>query len=392
MSDAGVVPLVASCRRIEVLDLVACEITDRSVWAVSSSCASLRQLGLSNCRKITNAAFSGSVAMVGSSAVPDVSFARMYNLRSLDLTRCVSVSDAALQELARFCPELHALILHSCEEITDRGILALAERCTNLATLSVAKCKQLTDRSLTAIIRANASRLQSLNLDSCHLITDETVMCLALNHCTNMLELDLSSCDAISDEAVLHLLQTCDKLESLSLEELTNLSEQALSVLGNLSALKRLRVGYCRGVTDACLLSIATECTQLNSIDLSYCNNPLLTVQGLQRILDLLPSLQMLSLRGCSQIVDCQLAHPNIQTLNLSWCKNLQDEVLEGVSKGFPQLRSIDLAWCGRITGAAVHRLAQRTPSLRTFNLRGCSRVPALAIQILTHANKQVYR
>jgi len=87
-----------------------------------------------------------------------------------------------------------------------------------------------------------------------------------------------------------------------------------------------------------------------------------------------------------------RIANMRLTSLNLSWCKTLGDETLEGLAVGCPSLRHIDLAWCGQVTGAAVHRLAQRLPSLLTFNLRGCHKIPSLTIQFLIHAGKSVQR
>jgi hypothetical protein len=151
-------------------------------------------------------------------------------------------------------------------------------------------------------------------------------------------------------------------------------------------------VGYSKGLTDAALATIVAGCAELQSLDLSYCNSAQLTGAGIEAAIGQLKALDALSLRGATAGAGARIVHDRLSSLNLSWCKTLQDDALERFAEGCPSLRHIDLAWCDQITGAAVHRLAQKLASLRSFNLRGCHKIPSLTIQFLTHAGKTVQR
>jgi len=339
-----------------------------------------------------------------------------YNLQHLDLTRCMNIGDKTLEKLAIYCPNIKVLSLNACEEVTDAGLLHLVRSkktvCRNLRRLSLSKCRRVTDASIADMARQAGENLKSLVLENCHLISDITVLSLA-QHCPNLEVLDLSSCERIGDDAVKNLMLGCRKLQSVSFEELTNLTEEGICALTLACRLKTLRLGYCKGLTNDCLESIAASCPDIVSLDLSYCNNPSFTIEGLQAVIGRWEELSVLTLRGVNNYTTQSLAHPNLQTLNLSWCKYLQDEALEGkqqqqhstttstlganicfpvgIAVGCPRLNSIDLAWCSKVTGSSVHRLAQRSQALKTFNLRGC-KVPNLTIQFLTHAGKMVYK
>jgi hypothetical protein len=86
------------------------------------------------------------------------------------------------------------------------------------------------------------------------------------------------------------------------------------------------------------------------------------------------------------------LQHNNLEELNLSWCKHVDDNTISQIAEGCPNLVHLDLAWCARITANAFHRLAQRCAALRTLNLRGCTRVGLLNLQYLSGASIVVYR
>jgi len=348
---------------------------------LADHCPKLVRLSIPHAARITDAAFV---------LLPEG--IRLGALEELDVTRASALSDEFLRAIALRCPRLRRVALAGCEQLTDTGLVLLANRCQLLTHVSLAQCKKITDRGVGALIRASAGRLVALSLENCHQITDATLLTLAETNCTGLVDLDLSGCDAVTDEGLRAIVATSTALEGLSVEELTELTEEGISLLGHFHHLKRLRVGYSKGLTDAALATIVVGCAELQSLDLSYCNSAQLTGAGIEAAVGQLKALDALSLRGATAGAGARIVHDRLSSLNLSWCKTLQDDALERVAEGCPSLRHIDLAWCDQITGAAVHRLAQKLASLRSFNLRGCHKIPSLTIQFLTHAGKTVQR
>jgi len=167
------------------------------------------------------------------------------------------------------------------------------------------------------------------------------------------------------------------------------MTEQGLNYLSTYSNLTCLKLGYCKALTDAVLMNLTKGCPQLTELDLSYCNalSSLVLIQSLA----LLPHLLDLNLRGYQTDIST-LRHPTLETLNLSWCKTIDDPMLTSLAKGCPNLVSLDLAWVPNITGSAIHSLAAVCPSLRSLNLRGCNGVSMLTIQYLCGASVVIYR
>ncbi|KAL6064117.1 Dynein regulatory complex subunit 6 [Balamuthia mandrillaris] len=315
---------------------------------------------------------------------------RLYKLESLNLTHCLNIGNSTVRQIAKYSPNVHSLDLSTCEEITDSALLFLGNRCKNLRKLSLSRCRRVTDKALVQILKSTGQTLQSLSLQGCPLITQQTIMAIA-EHCPNLLKLDLSWCKCITDEALVELVQGCPRLEVFMAEE-ASLSERGVMELCHLPRLRRLNLAYCSQLSDACLVALSRGCPALLKADFSYCNNAMITFEGLQEAISSWDLLSTLTLRGCNFITLHSIHHPNLKTLNLSWCKNLQDSALEGLPRGCPQLRSIDLAWCSKIGGTAVHQLARHAPNLHTFNLRKCSNIPSLTIKFLAKAGKTVYR
>jgi len=53
------------------------------------------------------------------------------NLRSLDLARCLNITDDGLREIVKNFQHLERLDITSCEEITDKVISEIASKCKN---------------------------------------------------------------------------------------------------------------------------------------------------------------------------------------------------------------------------------------------------------------------
>lgn len=67
ISDGGVSTLVNYCCELRVLELINCDISDKSVRFISASCPYLKRLSLAYCKKITDAAFQFDSAIFGTS-------------------------------------------------------------------------------------------------------------------------------------------------------------------------------------------------------------------------------------------------------------------------------------------------------------------------------------
>ncbi|EPQ15185.1 F-box/LRR-repeat protein 15 [Myotis brandtii] len=76
---------------------------------------------------------------------------RGAGLRSLSLAVNANVGDAAVQELARNCPELEHLDLTGCLRVGSDGVRTLAEYCPALRSLRVRHCHHVAEPSLSRL-------------------------------------------------------------------------------------------------------------------------------------------------------------------------------------------------------------------------------------------------
>lgn len=154
-----------------------------------------------------------------------------------------------------------------------------------------------------------------------------------------------------------------------------------------------MRLAYCTKVTDAALHKLARGCPQIKTLDLSNCSNAI-TPEGLRVALRTLTKLHTLRLKGfhlwtgTESIIDGIL--PSLKVLNLSWCSNIEDSVLVGISTACPALEHCDITRCTKITNDAVRKLAENCSHLRQLNLTGCKDVTQGLVNMLVKIGKLI--
>jgi hypothetical protein len=183
----------------------------------------LREIRLAECTRLTDRAFAGlsvrakhleklhcrGVAQLTDAGLgylrvePEFKQARGANLQVLDVSRCASLSDRALGELARACPALAEVDVSFCLRLTDRAIKALCDHCPSVKHLNVGRCRRLTDGS--ACLVADALWLEALNFSHNPRLSDAAVEVLIVE-LAGLTRLDVSGCTSLTD-AVLKVIQ-----------------------------------------------------------------------------------------------------------------------------------------------------------------------------------------
>jgi len=112
--------------RLAALDISRCnQISDEDFLIILSSCKALLELGLEECRKLSEKAFF-ELAHKQSALVV------------LNLARS-NVTDAALIEIASRCKDLISLNLSFCKSLTDRGVIQAVKYLFSLQSLKLAR-------------------------------------------------------------------------------------------------------------------------------------------------------------------------------------------------------------------------------------------------------------
>ncbi|CAK1580920.1 unnamed protein product [Parnassius mnemosyne] len=135
------------------------------------------------------------------------SLSKLTELRILNLSRNIYITNAVLKQVAQSCPKLTALNTSSCNSrrsfshagVGDEGISAICRSCLDLSRLDVSYLAALSDNGLAA-----AARLISLTSltarGNAALSAQPFALCLA--SCHYLKEIDACGCDNVSEEVV----------------------------------------------------------------------------------------------------------------------------------------------------------------------------------------------
>lgn len=131
------------------------------------------------------------------------------NLKSLDLSELLAVTDEIIEGLGNTCSSLEDVCFSHCK-LTDEGVKGFCSKCKMLQSVNLNGCQDITDDSIIALA-TNCTSLKRVQLSWCVKLTEKSLDSLVTN-CQNLTSVDMSQC------AVRHL--PFGILDHLSLQEL----------------------------------------------------------------------------------------------------------------------------------------------------------------------------
>ncbi|XP_076918188.1 F-box protein At3g58530-like isoform X1 [Bidens hawaiensis] len=163
VTDVGISHLVNNCKHIVDLYLSGCKgISDKSLQMISESYPHLESLDITRCVKITDGGLQHVIVkctglknlnLYALSSFTDGVYKKLSlltELRFLDLCGAQNLSDEGLFSIAK-CKNIRTLNLTWCVRVTDAGVIAIAQGCTNLEFLSLFGIVGVTDKCLEAL-------------------------------------------------------------------------------------------------------------------------------------------------------------------------------------------------------------------------------------------------
>ncbi|XP_020269957.1 DNA repair protein rhp7 isoform X1 [Asparagus officinalis] len=182
-----ILPSLMKLKNLEVLSVAEIEtVSNKFVRKLVSSCGStIKELGLSGCRKLT----AGSMKVIGESC---------SLLRSLDLRNLNRLNDLAIGYLANGCRSIQKLKLRR-NAFSDEALAAFLEASGgSLIELSVNNFAKVGQQTAIAISRRCSSTLKTLDLSFCRNMSDEALG-LIVDSCSNLQILKLFGCTQVTN-------------------------------------------------------------------------------------------------------------------------------------------------------------------------------------------------
>ncbi|OEH77416.1 F-box LRR-repeat related protein [Cyclospora cayetanensis] len=180
------------------------------------------------------------------------------------------ISDVGLQTLATSLgTELVSLCLKGCHAISEGGHAAIAACCPNLIALNLGACSGVNDLSVGQLLNG-CNSLRTLVLNDAR-ITDLSLN--AIGHClgSSILELALHRNDRLTDEGLGALAAACPSLRRLSLSKCTHLGDPGIiAIAEGCRRLVSLRLDGTK-TSDPGVQAVALHLRRLEFLHLSRC-------------------------------------------------------------------------------------------------------------------------
>lgn len=223
------------------IDVVNCSITNNSLLQIFSKCRELRELKVNQCQSINDLAFTKSSL----ATIPMGKEIYYDQLRILDLTNVVMITDNTIDCITQAAPKIRNLIFNKCVNITDKGIEYLARLGRYLHYIHLGSCRLITDESIKHLA-SNCTRIRYIDLAACHNLGDDTVIALAA--LPKLKRIGLVKCNRITNRAIMAL--TRNSRTSVSLE--------------------RIHLSYCEQLTAQAISVLVIHCRRLTHLSLSF--------------------------------------------------------------------------------------------------------------------------
>ncbi|KAF9197620.1 hypothetical protein BGZ49_001857 [Haplosporangium sp. Z 27] len=266
ITDESVVKLASNCPSLKRIKLGQCTLlTDRSILALTRNCPQLMEIDVTNCNLMTN------------SAIQSV-FQTLPQIRDINMTHFGNLSDQAFSFIPIGSPstsnirfdQLRVLNLTSCVLITDETLARIIPAAPRLRNLTLTKCDRITDASANAI-KLLGKHLHYLHLGHCSKLTDKAIATLT-QHCTRIRYLDLACCSKLTDAAVFAMAQL-PKLRRIGLVKCSNITDHGIyaMLVSQIvpQTLERVHLSYCIHLSDTAVAALVNQCSKLTHLSLT---------------------------------------------------------------------------------------------------------------------------
>ncbi|KAI3447203.1 hypothetical protein Pfo_003868 [Paulownia fortunei] len=235
------------------------------------------------------------------------------SLKSIDISQCPLLTSEGICCLAiSLRLVLRELYLDNCHGVDAMLILPALLKLENLEVLSLAGIQTVCDHFVSEFISVHGCRMKELVLADCMELTDLSLEAVG-DTCSELQAIDLTNLCKLTDVSIGHLANGCRAIQMLKFCRNVFSDEAIAAYLDVRGAfLKDLSLNNIIQVSNHTALSLARNCRNLRSLDLSWCRN--LTNEALGLIVDSCSLLEVLKLFGCTQVTNVFLdGHSNPQ-------------------------------------------------------------------------------
>ncbi|KAI8579445.1 hypothetical protein K450DRAFT_271985 [Umbelopsis ramanniana AG] len=268
--------------------------------------------------------------------------------------------------------------------VCDNTLNDIAMYCTSLQNLSLAGCRNITDAGLQYLSKGKLQyTLNCIDLSDCVLVTDEGVS-LILQRFHRLQKVSFNGCTGLTNTGIKTLIRhsatehwssvSRSSLQEIYLRRCANLSGNTITYLAITCgpSLQALDLAYSAYIGDKEVRVIAEHCVALRHLSLARRS----------------PSENEIEL-GQSRPDASETSTPINEPTLIDKKDEIIDDSIECLVKRLPQLQYLDLSNITSITNQSVVSISKYCPNLVTLILVGCDMINEESLFSLSELHRQ---
>ncbi|KAF9432345.1 hypothetical protein BGZ76_010936 [Entomortierella beljakovae] len=309
-----------------------------------------------------------------------------FDSRHFDLTLydCTEITPSGFIKLAQFCPSLRSLNLKLCGRIDDSVIECYTQHLTKLTALTLVGPILITEGAYIKFFEAMGKKFEKFELKHSARFSLNALKALCKN-CPNLTHLRLGDCGMMNDDWI-EVIADFSKLRSLRIRNPeqdrvgTETVVKLIQAVG--SGLEELELKGCTSLEDAVLIDAVLQCCpRLERLNISGCER--FTAEAVEKLFQgwtINRGLNYINLENCIDVNDNGLmaitshSAESLETLNIKGLEELTKESLVTLSK-CENLTTLDASWCRAMDDEVMKLLVDNVPKLSKVSVWGDHRL-----------------
>lgn len=169
------------------------DVTAPAILEMATRARGLKDVDLSNCRKVSDTLLARIVGWVVQAQLPVLSSRKLGHRPHLNMKLTTATSQPAPGTVIG-CPDLSSITLSYCKHITDRTMAHIATHANHrIESVDLTRCTSITDAGFQFWGNVKFERLRKLCLADCTYLSDQSIVWLVNGAGNSLRELDLVS-------------------------------------------------------------------------------------------------------------------------------------------------------------------------------------------------------
>jgi F-box/leucine-rich repeat protein 2/20 len=190
---------------------------------------------------------------------------------------------------------------------------------------------------------------------------------LLIRHGQKLQGLGLSFCSQLTDNSLANLAQITG-LKAIQLESCANITDKSIEDVGS-ESLVQINMRNCSRITGSSIHKILKRSPNVTSLNLSRTS---LTAEQFSHLIPQFHQIKTLDISGINTPFDLSQLSRHLTSLRVDECPSVSDLGVQKILETLQQLQHLSVCFCRQLTDASFATLCKKNSSLTYIGIGGC--------------------